>query len=114
MARLKVKHLPHLVDALRLVGETAEGATWATIDVDLHAYVEQKSKLVIDRRSSSATKGQEIVSSTFVVMLTTDDVLPGSKVTVWKGTARERTSEVVDSALFEYAGTPSHVELRLE
>lgn len=114
MARLRAKHLPHQVDITRLTGEGAEGETWADPDVDRPAYVEQKSRLVVDRRSSSPTAGQEITSTTFVVLLLDDDTLPRSTVTVWKGTPRERASEVIDSAYFEYRGTPSHVELYLE
>lgn len=114
MARLREKHLPHRVDICRLTGEGAEGVVWADTVTGRPAYVEQKSRLVVDRRSRSDTAGQEVTSSTFVVLLVADDALPGTKVTVWKGTPRERTSEVVDSALFEYRGTPSHVELYLE
>lgn len=114
MARLRAKHLPHRVDITRLTGEGAEGEIWAAADMDRPAYVEQKSRLVVDRRSTSATAGQEVTSTTFVVLLLTDDVLPRSRVRVWKGSPRERESEVIDSAYFEYRGTPSHVELYLE
>lgn len=114
MARLSEKHLPHKANITRLDGEGAEGDIWAEPDTGRPAYVEQKSKLIVDRRTTSPTFGQEVVSSTFVVLLTEDDVLPRSKVTVWAGTPRERTSEVIDSAFFQYPGAPSHVELRLE
>ncbi|MFD4111618.1 hypothetical protein ACFWWU_36505 [Streptomyces sp. NPDC058650] len=114
MPRLREKHLKHRVDIVRLVGESAEGETWADPVLDRPAYVEQKSRLVVDRRSTSETAGQEITSSTLVVLLLADDALPGSDVTVWKGGPRERTSSVIDSAYFEYRGTPSHVELYLE
>jgi hypothetical protein len=114
VARLRAKHLPHRIDITRLTGEGAEGETWATPDVDRPAYVEQKARLVVDRRSTSATAGQEVTASTLVVLLLDDDTLPRSTVTVWKGTPRERTSEVIDSAYFEYKGTPSHVELFCE
>lgn len=113
MARLRKKHLPHLVNITRLTGEGAEGETWADPETGRPAYVEQKSRLVIDRRSGSPTAGQEITSTTFVVLLIADDTLPRSTVTVWAGTPRERTAEVIDSALFDYRGTPSHIELYL-
>jgi hypothetical protein len=49
------------------------------------------------------------------VLLTTNDVFPRSRVTIHAGTPRERTSEVIDSALFHYnARTPNHVEAYLE
>lgn len=113
MARLREKHLPHRIDITRLTGEGAEGETWAAPVLARPAYVEQKSRLVVDRRSTSPTAGQEVTSTAFVVLLLVDDVLPRSRVTVWKGTPRERQAEVIDSAYFDYRGTPSHVELYL-
>lgn len=114
MARLRARHLPHRVTIKPHEGDGAEGDIWGTPRENRPAYVEQKSRLVVDRRSTSPTSGQEITSTTFVVLLTVDDTLPRSRVTVWAGTPRERTSEVIDSAYFDYAGTPSHVELYLE
>ena len=114
MARLRAKHLPHRVDLQPVAGETAEGTVPGELRVDRPAYVEQKSRLVVDRRAESPTLGQQVTSTTFVVLLTEDDVPPRTAVTVWKGTPRERTSQVVDSAFFNYRGTPSHVELYLE
>jgi len=112
--RLREKHLPHRVNITDREGEGNEGVVWGEPRTDRPAYVEQKSRLVIDRRSTSATFGQEITATTFVVLLTKDDALPGSRVEVWPGRPRQRTSEVIDSAYFEYEGTPSHVELWLE
>ncbi|WP_120338128.1 hypothetical protein [Cryobacterium soli] len=113
MARLKAKHLPHRIDITRLTGEGAEGPVWAAPDLLRPAYVEQKSKLIVDRRSTSSTAGAEVTSSEFIVILTEDDVLPGSQVTVYKGTPRERTADVLSSAFFDYPRTPSHVEIWL-
>ena len=112
MARLRKSHLPHTISIVRLTGEGAEGETWAN-PVTAPAYVEQKSRLVVDRRSTSPTAGQEVTSTAFVVLLIADDTLPRSRVTVWAGTPRESTSEVIDSALFDYNGAPSHIELYL-
>jgi hypothetical protein len=114
MARLRQRHLPHRVTITDLEGEGAEGTIWGDPRKSRPAYVEQKSRLVVDRRSTSPTRGQEIISTTFVVLLTEDDTRPGAQVTVWKGTPRERTSTVIDSAYFDYKGAPSHVELYLE
>lgn len=114
MPRLREKHLPHRVLIERIEGEGENGVTYADATAPRPAYVEQKSRLVVDRRSTSATVGTEVTSSTFVVLLTADDSLPGSFVTVWAGTPRERRSQVIDSAYFDYRGTPSHVELFLE
>lgn len=114
MVRLRAKHLPHRVTIQPLEGEGAEGDIWGDARMNRPAYVEQKTRLVVDRRSNSPTKGQEITSTTFVVLLLADDCQPRSRVTVWVGTSRARTSEVIDSAYFDYRGTPSHVELYLE
>lgn len=114
MARLRANHLPHRVTIRPHEGDGAEGDLWGDARTDRPAYVEQRSRLVVDRRSTSPTSGQEVTSTAFVVLLIEDDTLPRSEVTVWPGTPRERTSEVIDSALFEYRGTPSHVELYLE
>lgn len=114
MARLRKKHLPHRITLQPLAAETAEGVTHATPVPDVPAYVEQKSQLRVDRRSTSPTFGQEITSRTFVVVLTENGAEPRTQVTVWAGTSRERTSEVIDSAFFDYRGTPNHVELYLE
>lgn len=111
MVRLRAKHLPHIVSIERFTGDGAEGSTWATADTGVPAYVEQKSKLIIDRRSSSPTVNTEVTASAFVVLLAADDVLPESYVTVWAGTARERRAQVISSAFFDYPRAPSHVEV---
>lgn len=112
--RLRKRHLPHRVTIERLQGETAEGTSYAAPAADRPAYVEQKSRLVVDRRSTSETAGQEVTATTLVVLLPGDDTAPGSYVTVFAGTPRRRRSQVIDSALFDYRGTPNHVELYLE
>lgn len=114
MARLRKKHLPHKVTLQLLGEETAESTTPGQTIPDVPAYVEQKSRLRVDRRATSPTSGQEITSTTLVVLLPENDVAPRTRVTVWAGTSRERTSEVIDSAFFDYRGTPNHVELYLE
>jgi hypothetical protein len=114
MARLRKRHLPHRIDLRLLDGEGARGPVRGDLIPDVPAYVEQKTRLKVDRRVGSKTFGEEIHSSTFVVLLLENDVPPSTKVTVWKGTPRERTSEVIDSARFEYPRTPGHIELYLE
>lgn len=115
MARLRRRHLPHKVDLIPLARDSAEGDVRGATVTDRPAYVEQKARIVIDHREGSATLGQQVLASTLVVVLPEDDVPPRTQVTVWKGTARERTSEVVSSAKFDYdVRTPNHVELFLE
>jgi len=110
MARLKRSHLPHRVDVQTLTGESAEGEQWSEWVLDVPAYVEQKSKLVVDRRSTSDTNGQEVTSTAFVVVLHENDLIPRSKVKVWKNTPRERISEVITSTFFDYPRAPSHTQ----
>lgn len=112
--RLRKKHLVHRVTIERLDGETAEGDVYDAPAADVAAYVEQRTRLVVDRRSTSETAGQEITSTTLVVVLPGDDAAPGSYVTVFPGTNRHRRTQVIDSAYFNYRGTPNHVELFLE
>jgi hypothetical protein len=112
--RLRRKHLPHRIDVRPLEGDGPEGDIWGSVRPRRPAYVEQRSRLVVDRRSTSPTAGQEVTATTFVVVLPEDDTQPRSRVTVWAGTPRERTGEVIDSAFFDYKGAPSHVELYLE
>ena len=114
MPRLRSRDLPHMVDVKVLQGESAEGEVWSDWILDVPAYVEQKAKLVIDRRSTSPTAGQEITSSTFVVVLHENDLAPRSLVKVWKGTARERTSEVVASDFYSYPRAPNHSQAALD
>lgn len=111
MVRLRTKHLPHRITLTPLDGEGPEGDLWGAPRPNRPAYVEQKTRLVIDRRPGSDTFGQEVQANAFIVVLLEDDAAPRTKVTVWTGTPRERESEVIDSQRFEYPGTPSHVEL---
>lgn len=114
MVRLRAKHLPHRVTIVRFLGDGPEGDLWSAPVENVPAYVEQKTKLRVDRRATSPSKGQEVTTTTFIVLLTNDDVLPRTKITVWPGTPRERTSEVVDSEFYDYPRTPSHVEAYTE
>jgi hypothetical protein len=112
--RLRKKHLPHRANIQDLAAETAEGETYSAPRTDVPAYFEQKSRLVVDRRSASPTAGQEVVSTAFVVILIEDDTLPGALVTMFPGQPRERTAEVISSEYFDYSRkTPNHVELYL-
>lgn len=115
MARLMKRHLPHRIDLRPVLGETAEGVVYGEWETDIPAVVQQKSKLVIDRRTTSETTGKQVTATTQIVILPTHDPAPGTEVKVWKGTPRERTSTVLDSALGHYnARTPNHVELYAE
>jgi len=114
MARLTKKHLPHRVDVKLFLGDTGRGEKWSEWITDVPAYVEQKTRLVVDRRATSATVGQEVTSTTFVVVLHENELLPRTQVKVWKGTPRERTSEVIDGSFYSYPRAPNHSQASLE
>jgi hypothetical protein len=114
MVALRKRHLPHKVDIALLTGEGAEGEVFSEPAIDRPAYVEGKTKLVVDRRPSSGTFNQQITTRTLVVLLPDEDVAPAARITFWKGTKRERTATVVDAAYFEYPRTPGHWELYIE
>ncbi|WP_341935339.1 hypothetical protein MRBLWO14_000986 [Microbacterium sp. LWO14-1.2] len=115
MPRLRKKHLPQRVTITPFVGDGPEGDVWGDPITDVPAYAEQKTTLKVDRRSTSPTSGQEITSRATVVLLPDHDYPPRTKVTIFAGTPRERTSEVIDSALGMYNDrTPNHVELYLD
>lgn len=111
MARLRARHLPHRVTITPLEGERAEGEIWGAPREDRPAYVEQKTRLVVDQRAGSETFGQEVEANTFIVLMLEDDTLPRSLIKVAADTIRERESEVIRSDRFEYPGTPSHIEV---
>lgn len=114
MPVLRARDLPHAI-VYRTVTETAEGETWSEWSVPLPAYVEQKTHLVVDRRATSATNGQEITSTTRIILLPENDILPGAEVKVWAGAPRERTAEVIASAKFDYdRRTPNHIQVDIE
>lgn len=111
MVRLRARHLPHRISITPLAGEGAEGDVWGPKRPNVPAYVEQKTRLVVDARPGSDTFGQEVEAAAFIVILLEDDTLPRSLIEVGAGTPRERESEVIRSDRYEYPGTPSHVEL---
>lgn len=113
MVRLKPSHLPHRVTVENITGEGADGPVYGPAR-EVRAYVEGTTRVVVDRRAGSPTRGQEVVSSVWVVLLPSETVDPGAVLTVWKGTARERRTPVLDTTYLEYPGTPSHLELRAE
>jgi len=111
MARLRARHLPHRVSITPLAGEGPEGDVWGEKRPNRPAYVEQKTRLVVDQRAGSETFGQEVEAAAMIILLLEDDTLPRSLVELGAGTPRERESEVIRSDRYEYPGTPSHIEL---
>jgi hypothetical protein len=79
----------------------------------VHALVVDKAELVVDQRSEADTYGTQIVASTQVLLQPEDWAPVGSRVTVQKGTERERVLEVVVAAHLEHSRAPSQAQLWL-
>lgn len=89
MAAIPAHMTPHRVSIEPLLGSGGMGDVWGDPVDDVPAMVEEGAKLV---RDSSAA---EVVSSARV-HCSWDVVAPsGSRVTLWQGTAKERTAEVM-------------------
>lgn len=112
--RYPISLLRKRVTLIPFTGDTAEGDAYGDPTGDVPAYVEQRSHMVVDRRLGSETFGQEISSDTLVIVPLEYDCPPRTKVTVWAGTPRERTSQVILSERFDDRDIPSHIELHLE
>lgn len=98
--------MPHTVEVERFVGVTATGRKYDP-PTAVRAFVDDTQKLVRD------AQGAEVVSSTTVFLDAGQYAPPGSKVTVWKGTARARTAIVLAASGASNAFL-GHTELNLE
>lgn len=114
MVRIPNMFLPHRIDvqALNPVG-SSQGAKYQTKRLDVFAQVLDKVTMVVDQRADSTTFSQSIASSTTVVMQPESYVEPGSLVTVWKGTPRERSMQVVAAGYYRHTIAPESSQLWL-
>jgi hypothetical protein len=110
--RIPDKFLVHRVDIVPLaaVGSSV-GKRFDDARPAVRSIVVDKRKLVVDERMDSATKGQEIQASTHILVQPEEFVSAGSKITVWKGTPRERTGVVVATAYGEHPIAPSSAQM---
>ena len=108
--RIPKKLMPHggCVEYEALLGTNAYGQDFAAPVVPKRANIEDKVRLV---RSST---GEQKVSSSRVWLDPDHHVPAGSRVTVWKGTANERTTTVIVCAYLHHPPLPEHYELSLE
>lgn len=79
----------------------------------IHALVVDKAALVVDARTDSDTRGQQILAASQALIQPEDFVPVGSLVRVWPGTAMERTLEVVATAYLEHSRAPSQAQMWL-
>lgn len=101
--------MPHggLVTFEAKTGHSGNGTTFADPVTPERACIQEKRRLV------KGSASEEV--STASVWLDPEYQPPvGSKVTIWKGTPRERTAELLASTYWEHGpGLPEHVELFL-
>ena len=92
------------VQIAALAGPTGRGTSHAE-PVTRRAHVEESQRLVVDERTDSATRGQEIAASFLVITQLEDHVGPGSLITV-----RGKSRQVIRSARFDHRHAPEHAE----
>lgn len=92
----------------------SSGSRFGTLEADVHAIVVDRAKLVIDQRVDSETHGAEVLAETHVLVQPENYITPGSLVTVWKGTARERKLEVVATAYARHSTAPESAQAWLK
>lgn len=105
--RIPKQMMPHggLVEYRNPAGHGGHGATLMDPVVPERANIQEKRRLV--RGSAS-----EIVSTAQVWLDPEETVAEGAQVTIWKGTARERTSTALAVAFWDQGpGLPAHVEV---
>lgn len=113
MSRIPNRLLEHsiTVRALRAVGSSVGDKFEAA--VPRKAIVVDKRTKVRDQREGSATKGEEIMANTHVLVQPEHYVTPGSLVVVWPGTPMEREGEVVATAYGKHSIAPSSAQFWL-
>jgi len=105
--RLPNRMMPHggLVAYEVATGQTGRGKAVSAPVVPERANIQERRRLV---KGSAA----EVVSNATVWLDPEHNVPVGSKVTIWRGTPRERVTEVLQTAYWEQGpGLPEHVEL---
>jgi hypothetical protein len=98
---------PHTVTVRPLTGSGGMGAVYGSPVADIPALVVEGAQLV---RSPS---GEEVVSQAQVSVHFDVEAPPGSEVTVWAGTAKERTSTVITASGGPHPTLPSFLTLAL-
>lgn len=107
MAAIPAYMTPHTVTVEPLTGSGGMGDTWGPLVSDVPAMVEEGAALVRDDNA------QEVVSSARVHCSWDVDAPPGSRVTVWTGTPKERTADVISTAGAPHPTLPSWQTLNL-
>jgi hypothetical protein len=98
--------LPHTVTIKPLAGSTGMGLTYGTT-FTASAMVEDGARMV------RGANGEEVVSTARVHCEFSVVAPPGSMVTVWPGTAREREAKVLAVGGSDHPVVPGHQTLAL-
>lgn len=107
MAAIPAFLTPHKVTIRPLLGSGGMGPVWGTTVPDVPALVVEGAQLVRDANA------QEVVSQAQVSVHFDVVAPPGSEVTVWAGTAKERTSTVITASGGPHPTLPSFLTLAL-
>lgn len=107
MAAIPAHMTPHRVTVEPLTGSGGMGDVYGPPVTDIPAMVEEGATLV---RDASAV---EVVSSARVICAWEVMAPPGSLVTLWAGTAKERTATVITTAGAPHPTLPSWQTLAL-
>lgn len=107
MAAIPAFLTPHTVTIRPLVGSGGMGPVWGATVANVPALVVEGAQLVRD------PGGAEVVSQARVTVHFDVVAPPGSEVTVWTGTAKERTSTVITTDGAPHSTLPSYLTLAL-
>ncbi|HEX9228365.1 MAG TPA: hypothetical protein VF885_17325 [Arthrobacter sp.] len=103
--RIPKRLLPHTIDIEPYLGTGARGDKFGPVETWKRAYVEDKRQQIVTSEGSDAT------SNSFVVLDPERVVKEGSRLTIWKGTHRERTSVVIGTSFTDMPGLPSNLQV---
>ena len=104
--QLPAAPLPHTVIVHPYTGTGPYGDAFVA-PVTVRAFVEDRRRLVL------TASGKEVISETTVYTGPDLPVLIGSTVTVWAGTAQERTARVLTASRYDHPSAWSHLEIAL-
>jgi hypothetical protein len=104
--RIPTALLPHTITVRAYQGTGPYGDVFGD-PATYRAFVEDRRRLVI------AATGDEVVSETTVFTGPDVPVPVGSRVTVWAGTAHERSARVITTARHDHPASWSHLEIAL-
>lgn len=107
MAAIPAFLTPHTVTITPLLGSGGMGPVWGTPVADIPALVVEGAQLVRD------PGGSEVVSQAQVSVHFDVVAPPGSEVTVWAGTGKERTATVITTSGGPHPTLPSFLTLAL-